>query len=229
VRFSGDGELCNHGVAPSIPCNNGRLRQAVSISQDGGLDFDLHAVKVSGTVTVNGQPMVDEPLDRGAIVFDSGGQGALAVGLGKTGPAQYAATLLRGSYDVRFSGDGELCGQGVAPSIPCNNGLLRQALSITTDGGLDLDVPAVKISGSVTLQGGAFPDLPAGRGTLRFAGVAGLGATDSGELGMSGPASYAITLLPGSYVVEYGVNATQCQLGDWPLPCTMEVLVGCGP
>lgn len=130
----------------AAPCVPGILRDAVSLSADGVLDVDVPSVTVQGTVTLNGAPM-PEGTDRGSIGFY--GDGAIAVGITSSGPATYALALLPGTYDIGFGGRFTDCDL----PTPCNAGVLRSAVAIPADGVIDVDVPAVQVSGTLRVDG----------------------------------------------------------------------------
>jgi hypothetical protein len=137
----------------------------VSVTTDGVLDFDVKAVTVSGRVTLDGAAMPDEG---GRLVFVHAQHGATAsVTLEPDGSYQ---VTLPGGYEIRWAGVASNCASGQpAPQVPCNAGLIKSAVGLTADGVLDLDVPAVRVSGQVTIDGGAMPAAADPRGSIVFA------------------------------------------------------------
>jgi hypothetical protein len=102
-------------------------------------------------------------------------------------------------------------------------------VALQSDGVLDVDLPAVSITGSVSLNGAALPTATADRGSVAFtrAAAEGTGAI-SISLGTNAPATYAVTLLAGHYVVSHAANAGSCG-GTTPpsVPCASQELLGC--
>jgi len=106
--------------------------------------------------------------------------------------------------------------------------VIRAGVALTANGALDVDVPAIQLSGHVTLNGAALPDLDTSRGAARFSLVAG-GSVSSNSFAPTGPATYAMTLIPGKYVVRYRGNPALCTTaptGAAP-PCTDQIITGC--
>jgi hypothetical protein len=105
------------------------------------------------------------------------------------------------------------------PAIPCNSGVIRPQVNLAADGVLDVDVPAVKVTGAVTLAGAAMPTEMSNRGALTFAAAAGA-AVSTRAFGTTGAASYALTLLPGRYAISLAANAALCGPNLMPqMPC----------
>jgi hypothetical protein len=200
--------------------NTGPMCSGVALTSDGVLDLDVKLVQITGNVTLNGQPLPSMSSGRGSIVFKNTlTKTSLSVDLDANGAYSYAVTLTPGSYDVSFSPDFSACGGTAATSMPCSGGALKQNVSLTQDGVLDVDIPAVHVSGHVTLKGGALPTQSMDRGTLVFAMTDATGAQRT--LGSSGDVNYQVTLLPGSYTVSYSANASACTGTTLSaLPCT---------
>ncbi len=229
VRFGGNPSLCAVPPAPQAPCNGGVIKKAVGVTADGVLDLDVPAVQVTGALTVNGAPLVTDSATRGSIVFATPGSTTpLAISLGTMGAATYAATLVPATYDVSFAGNAALCAIPPAPQVPCVGGVIRTGVAVMASGALDLDVPAIHLSGHVTLNGAALPDLAVERGAARFSLVGG-SSVSTNPFDPTGPAAYAMTLVPGHYVVRYRGNADLCSAapaGAAP-PCSDQIITGC--
>jgi hypothetical protein len=224
VGFAGNAGACD-GM---VPCNSGTLKTAVALSADGVLDLDVPAVRVSGQVTINGAPMATATTTRGTVLLvPAGVTGASGIGdsIASTGAANYAMTVLPGTYDVSFSGNAQLCTQATTPSIPCNRGVIKKALALSADGVLDLDVEAAKVSGQVTLNGGAMPVDPTNNAAVSWKQIGG-DTISSRNFGDTGASSYAVMLVKGSYVVSFNADNNSCG-GTSMVPCTDQPLVGC--
>jgi hypothetical protein len=220
---------------PPLPCNGGTLRAGVTIAADGVLDVDIPVAAVSGRVTLNGQPMPTASLGRGALSFTPSGATATAAAtmtapFAASGAVAYGLSLLPGSYDVGLAANAQLCGPGAAaPAVPCVGGTLRAAVKLDADGTLDVDVPSVSVSGKVTLDGAALPAATLDRGSLVFTRAPAEGGGSAQlPLGTSSPASYALTVVQGRYVVTHAANTGSCA-GTTPpqIPCASQVLAGC--
>jgi hypothetical protein len=216
VVWAGNPEACED-AAPA-PCNRREVQSNVSIAASGVLDVDVPAATLQGAVTVNGAPMPALTGERGALAFSSADGGSVETGsLGTGGAAAYAITLVRGSYDVSWSGRSAACSDG-APGVPCNHAIVRSGVSVTEGGVLDVDVRAVNVQGSVTVNAAPMPSASAARGSLAF--VTSMGAFQAPQFASSGAASYAVTLVAGSYGIRWQGNPGLCTGGALPhIPC----------
>lgn len=227
VAWSGNG-LCGSTTAPPVPCNAGMLTTGVELAADGVLDLDVPMVKVQGRVTLDGGTLPAATSNRGSVVLAlRGGGNVVTRELGTGATAAFAASVLPGQYDVRWSGNG-LCDGRKSPEIPCNEGPVLTDLALTSDGVLDVDIRAVKVRGRATLEGGTLPVATGDRGSFAF-GLVGGGSVPTAPLGPSGSTDYALTLLPGSYLVRHVANAALCgeRKAAPPVPCADDVLLGC--
>lgn len=226
VTWKGNAALCNRG-APGVPCNDGTLKQAAALTQSGVLDVDVPAVQVQGKVTVNGAPMPSAPVHRGALSFSRGRTEFETPDFGATGLANYAVTLLSGSYDVSWHGNPSLCDQGAGPGVPCNEAIVEHAVRLSANGVLDVEVPAARVQGEVTINRAVMPDAPAVRGSLGFS-ASGNDKIDpfvTSSFGATGPASYDATLVAGSYDVQWLGNHDLCRAADpSSVPCNDAVI-----
>ncbi len=224
VGFAGSPSACD-GM---VPCNAGPLKSAVSLMADGVLDLDVPAVRVTGTVSVNGAAMATATQTRGTLsLVPAGVTGASGIGKSITagGAASYGLTVLPGSYDVVWSGNSSLCRMASPPAIPCNSGTVMAKLSLSADGALDVDVPAARVTGQVTLNGGAMPVDPSNNATVSWKLVGG-SSVSAQDFGSAGASRYTVTLLKGNYVASFDADTQSCG-GTTMVPCTNQPLVGC--
>jgi len=229
VDYEPDASLCATGTA-RMPCAPIRLHTGLPLTADGALDLNLQTsgggVRVTGRVTLNGVDLPSESLPRGDILFEPGegeGDGA-SVPLGSAGPLTYDIRLAPGVYDVVFGGNGALCGVG---TMPCNGGVVLEALPLTADGVLDVDIRSAAVSGAVTVNGAPAGDEPVDRGSLLFSLNYGQGAATL-PFGAAGPIGYSIVVMQGDYIVTYVTNPALCSPGRAPsLPCMDQFLLGC--
>ena len=213
------GASAGRAGAPGDECTG------VSLLTSGVLDLDLHAIQLSGRVTLNGVPFPDEPRGRGTLVFeDHQGRGA-SVDLGSTGPVEYALTLPPGVYDVRLEGNAALADTMTAPIVPSGSGVVLSNVRIAARGVLDVDIRAVRITGRTTLNGAQLPDEIVDRGTVSLIADDGNSGVTA-PYGASGPATHALMVLPGEYRVLFGGNPELCGATPTPsVPCNSGVVV----
>lgn len=182
-------------AAPTLPCNAGVVRASVALTTDGTLDLDLATAVLDATVTVAGAPA-----SRGSVhvaAIDGGGAAEVPIALGHA-----RVRLLRGSYRVAYRridcDRAEPCGRHSHPGT----------VALSTDGVLDLPVPAVSVSGVVRLDGA-----PAATG-LSFEWI------DDGEpfvVPLSGGA-YDVQMVPSTYDLRVAAPLEACEPGR-ALPC----------
>jgi hypothetical protein len=228
VRFVGNPALCAIPPAPQLPCNAGVVVPGRSLTQTGVLDVDVPVVQVTGAITAGHAPLLDQPTDRGSITFVAApGADRMPIALGATGKIGYAATLLPGNYDVWFEGNSSLCAIPPAPQLPCNAGAIHPGAMLHSSGVLDLDIPAVQVSGALSVSGTRQLAPAAGRSAARFTMIHG-GIGTAGFPGQ-GPETYAITIVPGSYVVTYAADPFACDPTPTGLapPCDDQIVRGC--
>ena len=220
VSLTAELTRCGDSPMTGIPCVSGPLKQGLALTTSGSLDVDIPAIQVTGNVTLNGAAMPTANGSRGYLRFTLAGGGTLATTLGSSGNAPYALALLPGHYDVSLNAEPTLCSDATMTGIPCISGPLKQGLALTTSGSLDVDIPAIQVTGNVTLNGAAMP-AAADRGSLAFTLLSGGAVTRA--LGSTGAASYALTLLPGRYVVQYASPSAPAAA----FPANAEILFGC--
>lgn len=226
VGLAGNPGLCDGVDVVGVPCMSGRLLQGVVLGQDGLLDVDISTARITGVVTVEGQPLPSWTSSRGRLSFtsaDGSGQG-LSNSFGTNGPGDYEVTLIAGTYDIGWRAGAQLCADGAAP-LPCVDGPVYTGVPLEFDGAVDVELGLVTVSGAVLLEGATLPNEAASRGQLSFRNVNG-GLVMLPPFDSIGAASYAISLLPGNYVVSHLAEAIACN-DDTQLPCASQVLLGC--
>lgn len=229
VDYLGNPALCTKS-GTAFPCNSGRLLSGLVLQNDGVLDVTIPRVHVSGQVSLKGATSPSENADRGSLVFSLlGGGQASKEAFGQSGAFSYALTLLPGAYDLHSQGNPGLCVGNSPSAMPCNAGVLLSDLNLQNDGALDVDIPAVRVQGQVTLEGAAMSTEASDRGQLGFQLRDGI--TISGRsFGTSGSVAYDLRLLPGNYLVIHQANEGLCSSGmeEPQVPCTDQILLGCG-
>ena len=180
------------------------LRSGVEVKASGALDVDISAVTLSGKITVNGQAVMS---NSGSVTLRAR-EGGDSVYLGRTGDAMYTPKLLiAGTYDVVYSYSSSGAG---AVDVPRNTAArLKSGVEVKQSGALDVDIPAVGLSGKLTVAGKT-PTSGAGSVTLRS-------GTDTVFLGTTGDAMYVSKLVvPGSYDVVYSYGSGGAGVIDVP-------------
>lgn len=213
VRYEGNPAHCLTAPASAVPCNDALLDPAFVIASNGTASFDVESVRVQGEVRVNGAAMQSSGVTRGRLVFIGALSRSFTHGLGTAGAATYDVRLTRGTYAVDFKANG--CPNPTP--IPCHDGEILASTTINADTTLDLDIPAVWISGEVLANGAPLQDAPAARGRVRF--VSQSARATSSRLPATGPATYAVALFPGTYDLHFLGNPDLCESGGMGVPC----------
>ncbi|MEQ8278640.1 MAG: hypothetical protein RMA76_29080 [Deltaproteobacteria bacterium] len=212
VVFVGDAMNCDRA---DLPCNVGVVMQSVDLTAARTLDIDLPVAIVTGELTQNGATPSEAPFIRGQLVFAEPGLPSTYVDIVAQGPANYAASVLPGTYDVRFRG----LNAGTVPTLPIGEGTVMNGVTIAADQTLDLDMTTARIGGLITVDGAGAVDVtpPATRGELVFVdpNVDAAVMNPAFVLGSTGPARIDITILAGTYDIFYRPSACLPLL-----PCT---------
>ena len=185
----------------------------MALTTAGVVDVDLKVLDVSGQVLANGQLLGPSPagVSRGNVTFKSDGVGT-SIDLGVSSASTFQLKLYEGSYDVVVDNASD-CPAG---PLPCGAKKVK-SVTLTASGVLDVDVAVVKVSGTVSVNGGPMGPAPSSRGTLKLEGPSVVNV----PLTASGDANWAATLHPGTYRVELD-NKAHCESG--PIPCQKRAL-----
>lgn len=214
ILFVANPSLCK-SPTNTLPCSGGTLKGAMQLSAAGVLDLDLRSVVVQGRVTVNGAAIPAANQASGAIAFKGSGQTPVSTDAtgSSTGLASYRLVLLQGSYEVDLQAPPSCT---VGSPLPCVSGPLKAVTPFTADGTLDLDIPAVQVSGTIQVNGQAVASTDYKYGTVTFQlSGGGLASTDVTNVG-NGLAPYQLKLLGGAYDVAYEPRNNDCTAG---VPC----------
>jgi hypothetical protein len=177
----------------SLPANRSAvIATGLVIDESGNLDIDVPMITMTGSVTVNGL-VVGVP-EQAEIEFwqaearDEAPAGDISVG-------SYSVNLIRGTYDVRYRTPHSNTNPPVG--LPLNRvaTVLGQVV-LTESGILDVDIPAVEVTGSITINGEAVPG-----GEINLVGDTGYDARLGGSA-----APYSTLIVPGTYAVTYGTD-----------------------
>ncbi|MDI1449614.1 hypothetical protein, partial [Polyangium sp. 6x1] len=200
----------------ALPRNEGvRLKSGVALTSSQTFDVDIPAITVSGAITVNGQvPAVGNKTSAVRLRNVETGDSVM---LGRPGDATYAAKLIvAGTYDVYYHFD-----TTDSQALPRNEGVrLKSGVALTSSQTLDVDIPAVTLTGAITVNG-QVP--PVGNKTSAVR-LWNLKTGDSVMLGRLGDATYTAKLMvAGTYDVYYHFDTTDSQA----LPRNERAHLGC--
>ncbi len=205
VLYTPDASACASAQPPSAwPCSAGVVKKNVTVASNGVIDLDLATALVTGKALVRGKVAAE----RIALTFTGteGGASGTAVGARVVLDglrADYAIRLLKGTYDVGYAPPSGTC----TATVPCNAGIVRPNVPVTASGVVDVDVPMSVVRGAVSLDGVRMTPTTRG-GSLVFA-LAGAKATAGASVQIATDGSYAVAVLPGTYVVTFaGVPST---------------------
>lgn len=181
-----------------VPVNRSALIDEVTLESTAqALDVEVSTAVVTGAITVGGNVPPSNPADDGLLLLRNPVTGDEAQ-LGNTADAFYSQRVVRGSYQVYYRQ--ETSGGGV----PVNTNAYLQEIEIQGGGALDIDVPMVTVSASVTVGGQAPPS------SVYDDGVLYLKNRDTGDsvlLGNTRLAALERPVVPGTYDVLYVVEA----------------------
>ncbi|MBI3073086.1 MAG: hypothetical protein HYY84_13310 [Deltaproteobacteria bacterium] len=208
-----------------LPCGSGAVvRSGVTFMRDGSYDIDLRTIRVIGRVTLNGAPAPEE-LDIRAWIDADGADFSIAPFVDDVSrTATFDVRLFAGLYESWFRHSAVY--SGCAGSVyPCmERALVRSSVALTSDGALDIDIPTIRLTGRITLNGAALTAQHASPGLLSLRG--GGGATGTlATLDTRATSSYDTRIAPGKYNIVYapirGCDETAS------LPCQTRILRGC--
>jgi hypothetical protein len=193
----------------------------IEIRHDGVLDLDIRTVEVSGRVTLRGGalPSGSAPTLRLVREGQEGGGIFLRLAAVRERGGSYQTRLLPGSYKIIY--DQGSCGE----AYPCQQGVVLTTVQLTQSGVLDIDIPAVRVDGRVTVDRAPPPGASLGAWpSLRIRGEQG----STGILVQSGEfetGSYHAWVIPGRYDALYDrSSASDCEV----LPCQVGGVVATG-
>jgi hypothetical protein len=187
VGYSAESRLPEAGV----------LLRANYRTGSGRIDADLHSQTVSGSVTLNRQPLTDVGYS-GSVRFTSRSGRTTHLSLARTGAATFTGSVFReGVYEVSTSGNGRTLPSTTPP-------LLSSYRPSTTPLALNVDAHLVTIP--VTLEGSPLSDAPTEyrRGIVRLTSKDSSPAVSlSGSVPETGAASVELLVPEGSWEIAY--------------------------
>lgn len=181
-----------------VPVNRSALLAEVAAAgPEHALDLDIDTAVVTGTITVGGVVPPSDPGDDGLVYLRNPATGDEAL-LGNTADAAYSQRVVLGDYDVYYRQETSSGG------VPVNTNAFVQTASVRGGASLDVDVPMVTVSATVTVGGQAPPE------SVYDDGVLYLRNTETGDsvlLGNTRLAALERPVVPGTYDVHYVVEA----------------------
>jgi hypothetical protein len=156
-------------------------------------DIDVPMIEVTGTITVNGFSPPASQYDDANIYLRNKGTGD-EVFLGNTHDESFAAAVVPGTYDVYY----ELEDGGTL--VPVNERARLQTVVLTDSGALNVDIPAVALSGTITMNGGPPPQEVYQNGYVYLRNRV---TKDAVRLGETRDGSFVVPVIPGDYEVFY--------------------------
>lgn len=180
-------------------------------SNDGWIDLDIETSEVRGAITINGLEPTSSIYNRGDIFFLDRSTGD-EIYAGRTTDGQYDVHLVAGKYDVLYRVAIE---NGFVPS---NTGVrLLESVSLHGPVVLNIDIPAVELSGAFTVNGAPPPAGMYDNGRIVLVDVVTGGEV---ELGETRHQAYSAYLVPGTYTVHY-----RAMLAAFTMPINHDAIV----
>jgi hypothetical protein len=180
------------GPTAIAPANRfGRLYGGIVIAPDDTtvLDVDVPETVLSGVITVNGAPLAPE--DAVGLSLRNATGDLVPLATASNGP--YAARVMPGTFDLYYTSAAAAGTTGAAPL----NQLARIATGVVIPSApattLNVDVPAVTVSGGIAI--GGVPAGPTNRGKVFLKGADG----DVVRIAVANVASYSARVVPGTY------------------------------
>jgi hypothetical protein len=213
--------------AEGAPVNvSTKLRRGVVIGDAATtLDIDIPVTTVSGNVTLNGETLTGASEDGTGYLFLAGADGAQAR-LAALHAGSFSTPVIRGSYDLYYGSVGRDLRVPVNHRAKLETGIIVGDTPLT----LDWDVEAVRVDGTVLVNGAAIPNPElVGAGEIVLEGVDGddgrltftsSQSTDPNELANG---AYSVLVMPGSYELYYRVYNG----GGTVLPSNSRAHLGC--
>jgi hypothetical protein len=186
--------------APAARHTDRVVRAGVSLAGSTTLDADIQAAAVTGTLTVNGQPLSSGGVT-GALWLKSTTSDDSVLLYLSNNTATYSALVAPGTYDLYYrSGSTDSTSTATAHNTDAR---LQSGIVIAGARTLDIDIPLITVSGQLTVNG-ALLSTGVGAVVLRGAGY------DAATLGLAGSGtSYSARIVPGTYDVYFAFGNTE--------------------
>ena len=186
--------IYGHAQGSEIPQNKDAIVEAaLTIDADQVLDIAVSSVGISPRFTLNGKPFSTSVYSSAEFYLEdiSGGE---RIPLGNTHQASEPILILPGVYNVIYSHQN---GSGVPQN---QDAIVEAAVTIDADQVLEVDVPAVTLTSSYSLNGEPFSESQYVRAFFSLRNPA---SGDTVELGYCYEQSHRTAIIPGVYDVNY--------------------------
>ena len=183
-----------HTQGSEIPQNKDAVvRSAVAMQTDQVLDIDVSSVEISPHFTLNGKPFSTSAYNSAEFYLEdiSGGE---RIPLGNSYQANDPILILPGIYNVIYSHQN---GSGVPQN---QNAIVKGTVTIDADQVLEIDVPAVTLISSYTMNGEPFS---VSQYVRAFFSLRNPDSGDTVELGWCYDQSHSTMIIAGVYDVIY--------------------------
>jgi hypothetical protein len=176
------------------------------------LDVDVPVAEIQGTITVGGATPPGHLYENGRIFFVDRSSGT-EIDVAETQEGSYAVMLTHGDYDVYYA---RIAGSTL---VPLNSrARLIDRLSIETAQTIDIDVPLVELTGTISVDGQPPPTSTSDDGVLRLHDSE---TGDSVVLGHTRDGTFSSLVVPGVYEIRYA-QATATAV----MPANLDAVIG---
>jgi hypothetical protein len=197
-------------VVPGVPANLAtKLRKGLVVDKSSSaFDIDVPISTVSGNITLNGKCVLGPSVSGGVgyvTLRDADGGQVLLDGIRN---GSFSRSVVPGTYDAYYGVS------VVGPSMPINRlAVLEKGIVVLPLSSIivNIDVPAVTVSGTVTVNGSVISDpTTGGLGRVTLSGLGGdnselaLTSSQSSDPSDLAKAAYTALVIPGSYELYYG-------------------------
>ncbi len=203
------------GHCDTVPWSSGTLLHK-SLSASTQLDVDVPMIVVNVHGKLNGMVLPGGSVL--ALTFTPVGAPASAAAWGYLDADR--VNLIPGVFNIGFSNGNGGLGQQCQVGYPCNGALLMTDVRLSTSRDLDVDVPMITMSGTVTLNGKPFAG--GQQEQIRLQPVTG-GASAVIDLRAL---PFSVSLVPGGFTATFiPYSASICRFDG--TPCSPEALIDC--
>ena len=226
-----DNDVCNPAYQS---CAGVLVESVVEVTGDTRLDFDIDRdgpvlgedVRVSGSVTVNGEEIDEFPEGQTglrAVVLFRGPFAEYRAHIQGQGPSEFSIEIPAGTYEVVVIGYNCNLHQ-----FPCQQTLVDESMVISQDTDFDWDFSTVTARGEITANGRPLDDASVGsvRGQVEFRPVGDASSSGSTFLAVppSGDARFEGSVFEGRFDIWLR-NRSDCPGdGTQPIPCRERLL-----
>jgi hypothetical protein len=202
VRYAQD---TSSGIAPA---NSDALLATIDVMRDPSFDIDVPTAFVSGTITIGLGAPPESDYDDGWIYLRNAETGD-SVLLANTRTGVYGTAIVPGQYQVVYAVETS------GGQVPINaERVVVDVVDLAGVTTLDIDVPVRGLGGAIGAAAG-----PGERGSLYLRPVE---RDDRSLLGTTVDGVYGQPVIPGRYLVSYGVDA-----GTGGLPANPNAPLAC--